>query len=236
ISPITADLLEKGLKKEINAEFYAAVTRSPKVYRGNPFVVEVGVAYGGEQLSDSSIKLFRYANRVPLQYQQSACAFTKSVTGTTWRNYGLSQSRGSLPIGPVTIAIHIASVWVPFTSESKEAIAHYPDIVKEIKFAIQDCGRKLGSYIGKKKKVQFEGKKRDYIKMFIPHVGQALQELIGLNKTEEQKVEEILTDILEDTRGKLEKVEAVNTEYDAEFAKIGKEEKVKEDKEDDKKE
>jgi len=234
ISPITAELLEKGLKKEINAEFYAAVTRPPTVYRGNPFVVEVGVAYGGDQLADSSIRLFRYANRVPLQYQQSACAFTKSVVNTAWRNYGLSQSRGSLPVGPVTVAIHIASVWVPFTSESKEAIAHYPDIIKEIKLALQECGRKLGSYIGKKKKVQFEGKKRDYIKMFIPHVGQALQELIGFNDSEEQNVENILSDILEDTRGKIEEVESENTEYDAEFANIGKEDK--EEQENDKEE
>ena len=228
ISPITEELLEKGLKKEINAEFYTAVTRPPSVYRGNPFVVEVGIAYGGEQLADNTIKLFRYANRVPLQYQQSGCAVTKSVINTAWRNYGLSQSRGALPIGPVTVAVHIASVWVPFTSESKEALAHYPEIVKEIKLALQECGRKLGSYIGKKRRVHFESKKRDYIKMFIPHVGEALQELLGFKKDEEKKVEELLAVILEDTRGKIEQVEAVNTEYDEEFAKIGKEEKKEE--------
>jgi len=231
ISPIGQELLEKGLRKEINAEFYSAVTRPPSVYRGNPFVVEVGVAYGGQQSAEASMELYRYANRVPLLYQQGACAVTRSVINTAWRNYGLSQSRGALPIGPVTLAVHIASVWVPFTSESKEAIAHYPEIIKEIKLALQECGRKLASYIGKKRRIQFETKKRDYIQMFIPHVGEALKDLIGLKESEEKKVEKLLAEILEKTRGKLEQVEADNPEYDEEFAKIGKGEEKEEEEE-----
>ncbi len=232
ISPIGADLLEKGLRKEINAEFYAAATRPPQVYRGNPFVIEAGIAYGGEQISEESAKLLRYANRVPLLYQQGACAVTRSVINTAWRNYGMSQSKGALPFGPITIAIHIASVWVPFTSESKEAIAHYPEIIKEIKLALQECGRKLASYVGKKKRLQFEGKKRDYIKTFIPHVGEALKELLKLKDSDEKKVEELLGEILESQRGKMEEIEDDNEEYDEEFAKIGKsEEGEKEDEE-----
>ncbi|HIH43034.1 TPA: DNA topoisomerase VI subunit B, partial [Candidatus Woesearchaeota archaeon] len=121
ISPIGQELLERGLKKEVNAEFYATTTRQPAVYRGNPFVVEAGIAYGGQQPAEESIRVMRFANRVPLLYQHGACAVTKSIVQTAWRNYGMSQSRGALPIGPCTVIVHIASVWVPFTSESKEA-------------------------------------------------------------------------------------------------------------------
>jgi len=226
ISPIGQELLEKGLKKEINAEFYTAITRPPEVYRGNPFIVEAAIAYGGQQNLEESMKLLRYANRVPLLYQQGACAITRSVINTVWRNYGLSQSKGALPIGPVTVVVHIASVWVPFTSESKEAIAHYPEIIKEIKLALQECGRKLASYVGKKRRLQFEGKKRDYIKMFIPHVGEALKELLKLTDKDEKNVEELLEEILEKKRGEMEEIEAKNLEYDEEFAKIGKEEET----------
>ncbi|MFH1642669.1 MAG: DNA topoisomerase VI subunit B [Nanoarchaeota archaeon] len=224
ISPIGEELLEKGLRKEINAEFYCATTRPPSVYRGNPFIVEVGIAYGGELTGDDSIKIYRYANRVPLLYQQGACAVTKSVMSTAWRNYGLSQSKGSLPIGPVAVAIHIGSVWVPFTSESKEAIAHYPEIIKEIKLALQECGRKLGMFIHKKKRIQIEGAKRDYIETYIPHVADALKELVGYTDSEGEKVKELLKVILEKRRGKLEKIEINNPDYDEELAKIGKEE------------
>lgn len=230
ISPIGMELLEKGLRKEINAEFYCAATRPPSVYRGNPFIVEAGIAYGGEQSGDNTIKVMRYANRVPLLYQQGACAVTKSVVQTVWRNYGLSQSRGALPIGPMTLVVHIASVWVPFTSESKEAIAHYPEIIKEIKLALQECGRKLGSYVNKKKRIHFEGKKRDYIQTFIPHIGDALKDLIGISEKEEENVKKLLAQALEKRRGKLEEVGIVdNPDYDEELANIGKKDKENND-------
>ena len=230
LSPITAEMLEKGLRKEINAEFYASVSRPPAVYRGNPFVIEAAIAYGGEQSADDAINLMRFANRVPLLYQQGACAVTKAVTSTVWRNYGLQQSKGNLPIGPVTVAIHIASVWVPFTSESKEAIAHYPEILKEMKLAIQEVGRKLGSYIGKKKRVGVELKKRSYIQKYIPHVSEALVELLELKDAEKDKIQDQLFKILEKERGKVKELKfdaEANEEYDADFANIGKEDEEK---------
>src|SRR5262249_14194971 len=79
-----------------------------------------------------TMQVLRYANRVPLQFQPAACAITQSVVANSWRAYGLTQSRGQLPTGPVTVMVHMASVWVPFTSESKEAIAAYPEILKEL--------------------------------------------------------------------------------------------------------
>ncbi|MBT4824894.1 DNA topoisomerase VI subunit B [Candidatus Woesearchaeota archaeon] len=226
IAPIGEEELEKGLKKEINAEFYCSITRPPNVYRGNPFLIEAAIAYGGEQQKEGSINIYRYANRVPLLFQQGACAATKSAQQTNWRGYGLSQSSGALPQGPITIAIHMASVWVPFTSESKEAIAHYPEIIKEIKLAIQECGRKLGSYLAKKKRIGDEFKKRSFIEIYIPHVAEALKDLIGISEKEIEQVELNLQEALEKKRGAIEKVgfdKGKNIEYDEEFAKIGKE-------------
>src|SRR6185437_8307213 len=128
------------------AEFYAASSREPDVYRGRPFQIEAAIAFGGELQADDSARVIRFANRVPLLFQQSACSSFKAVTETGWRNYNLSQPRGSLPVGPLVIMIHMASVWVPFTSESKEAIADYDEIRKEMKLALMECGRKLGTY------------------------------------------------------------------------------------------
>ena len=223
IVPIGQEMLEKGLKKEIKAEFYCAVSRPPSVYRGNPFCIEAAIAYGGEQPTDKTINLLRFANRVPLLYQQGACAITKSAMAINWRKYGLSQSKNSLPIGPCTIAVHIASAWVPFTSESKEAIAHYPEIVKEIKLCLQECGRQLASYINKKRRIQDEVKKRSYIEIYIPHLSAALKDLLDASKKEKEKIENLLKKILERKRGKLKEIKVENAEYDEEFAKIGKE-------------
>src|SRR5256885_7536363 len=244
--PIGEQLILKGLHHVVPGEFYCAATRPPAVYRGNPFLIEVGLAFGGvspaqkvslETLTDllgesdartlrqflmntfdgigndaadkilteakmgtrqsparlkkdeiaqlhaamknvnlsegQSMQVFRYANRVPLQFQPAGCAITQSVIGNNWRSYGLSQSRGNLPQGPVTVMVHMASVWVPFTSESKEAIAGYPEIQKELRLALQAVGRKLGMYLNRRQKVKQEGERRSVFLRYLGEVATA---------------------------------------------------------------
>jgi DNA topoisomerase VI subunit B len=202
LSPIGEEQILAGLKKEIDAHFYTAITRTPAVYRGNPFQVEVGLAYGGSLPSDELVDLLRFANRVPLQYQQSGCAITKAVLGIDWRSYGLSQSKGALPMGPVVLFIHMASVWVPFTSESKEAVAAYPEIMRELRLALQECGRKLATHIRAHRREVDEEKKKSYIEKYIPHIGIALREILGLSEKDEKAVVITLKDVLERSRSK----------------------------------
>jgi DNA topoisomerase-6 subunit B len=137
---------------------------------------------------------------VPLLYQQSACAIYKAVMDINWRNYALSQSRGALPTGPVVLMVHIASVWVPFTSESKEAIAHYPEIIREIQLAVQDCGRKLGLYLRKRKRIQQEMDRRRYIETYLPYIGEALRHILSLKQRQVDSVVSRLKTILERSR------------------------------------
>ncbi|MBT4445787.1 DNA topoisomerase VI subunit B [archaeon] len=231
ISPITAELLEKGLRKEINAEFYCSTTRPAAVYRGNPFIIEAAMAYGGEQLSDKSVRIMRFANRVPLLYQQGACSITGSVQQTSWKSYGLQQSRKQIPVGPCTMVVHMGSVWVPFTSESKEALAAYPEIEKEVRLALQECGRKLASFVRKKKRIKDEAKKRGFITKYMPHVAEALQELLGITDIEKKDVEDKLAEILKADRGELKEIKIDNPDYDPEFAKIGREPETEENSE-----
>jgi DNA topoisomerase-6 subunit B len=200
IAPIGQELLERALRAEVKADFYAAVTRRPAVYRGNPFLVEVGLAYGGALSAEDSIQVYRFANRVPLQYQQGGCAITRAITGTDWRSYQLQQPRGALPVGPMVLLVHIASVWVPFTSESKEAIAHYPEIIKEIRLGLQECGRQMGLHIRKRRRDADEAKKRAYIEKYIPQVAIGLQQILALSDAQRDRAVEDLKDILERSR------------------------------------
>src|SRR5262249_30343200 len=140
LAPIGLRQLLAGMLKGVKAEFYAASSRDPDVYRGRPFQIEAAIAFGGELPADDTARVIRFANRVPLLFQQSACSSFKACVETGWRNYNLSQPRGALPVGPLIIMIHMASVWVPFTSESKEAIADYDEIRKEMKLALMECG------------------------------------------------------------------------------------------------
>jgi len=201
VSPIGEELIRKGLQKEIGeAEFFVSRTRAPAVYRGNPFQVEVGCALGGSLPAEEPARLLRYANRVPLQHQGGACAITKAVLDVDWRAYGLSQPKDSMPIGPVIFMVHLASVWVPFTSESKEAVASYPEIIKELKLALQECGRQMQIHLRKRARIEDELKKRGYIDKYIPHIGEALQEMLKLSDAEKDKVIVKLRDTLEKSR------------------------------------
>jgi DNA topoisomerase-6 subunit B len=200
LSPIGEKAILHGLYKQIKGDFYTAVTRPPAVYRGNPFVIEAGLAFGkgpeqpadkseepkaplaeGEQHDDDNelARVIRYANRVPLLYQQSACATFKAVLDTTWRNYGIAQSRGALPAGPMVIFVHMASVWVPFTSESKEAIADYDEIRKEIRLALQECGRRLGVFVRRRDNAKSEFRRRNIFELYIEEVVEACNRLKG---------------------------------------------------------
>jgi DNA topoisomerase-6 subunit B len=257
ISPIGEELILKGLHHVVPGEFYVSSTRPPAVYRGNPFQIEVGLAYGGEapvhrvsgemlaelleetdtrtvrqflvntfnglsgdaaerilkeaklgtrqtpsrlkpkeldalhhamqhvNISEGqSMEVLRYANRVPLQFQHAACAITQTVIATNWRSYGLAQSRGSLPRGPLTLMVHIASVWVPFTSESKEAVAAYPEIQKELRLALQSVGRKLGMYLRRRNRVRQEGERRNIFLRYLGEVATAVSEINGADRSE----------------------------------------------------
>jgi len=177
LSPLGEQLIIEGLKKEVEAEYFAAITRSPAVYRGMPFQIEVGLAYGGKLDPNAQAKLMRFANKVPLMYHQGDCAITQAVEEVDWRRYGMQQPSGSLPAGPLIILVDFISVWVPFTTEGKQAIASYPDITKEIKLGLQDAGRKLKIFISRRRKSHDSQMRQNLFEKYIPEVAIALSKL-----------------------------------------------------------
>jgi DNA topoisomerase VI subunit B len=224
ISPIGEKAILSGLYKQIKGEFYTAVTRPPAVYRGNPFVIEAGLAYGNrpedqakpqqpavpkaEDENTELARVIRYANRVPLLYQQSACATFKAVLSTTWKHYGVPQSRGALPAGPMVIFVHMASVWVPFTSESKEAIADYDEIQKEITLALRECGRRLGLFLRRRERAAGEYRRRNLFELYIEEVVEACSRLKG-GKLPKEKLKQQLQKIATSRTGGFKTDEAL---------------------------
>ncbi|MFA5176415.1 MAG: DNA topoisomerase VI subunit B [Candidatus Nanoarchaeia archaeon] len=205
LSPIGAELLEKSLRKEFNAEYFVTTTRPAEVYRGFPFIIEAAIAFGGDLPKEEQVKLLRFANRVPLLYQQGACSVTESFTDTNWKPYGLEQKGANFPFGPAVVIVHISSVWVPFTSEAKEAVAHYPEIIKEIKLALQECGRKLGIYIRKHVRANEQRDKVDLFEKYIPELANSLYNLSGESKTKlEENLRKILKKNMKDILGEIE--------------------------------
>ena len=184
LSPIGDVLIKKGLKNVSDGakpEFFAPpVTRDPIVHSGNPFQVEVGIVYGGELPKESQVEILRYANRVPLLYQQGGCVTTKAIEGVDWRSYGLEQRGGrGIPNGPAIILVHVASTNVPFTSESKEAIADISDIRKEVENALKLCGRKLRTHLKKAERRSKIKEKFDIVQKLLPALAEKSSAIVG---------------------------------------------------------
>ncbi|MCD6461176.1 MAG: DNA topoisomerase VI subunit B [Thermoplasmata archaeon] len=183
LSPIGARLIKLSLKNvlgDLRPEFYAPpVTRSPKVYSGNPFQVEAGIVYGGDLRSDSPVEILRFANRVPLMYQQGACAITRAIEDIDWRPYGLDQKGGrGIPHGPAIIMVHIASTKIPFTSEAKEAVANVEEITEEVKLALRECARKLRLHLSKEKRRSKVREKFDIAQRLLPEIARKSAEIL----------------------------------------------------------
>lgn len=177
LSPITPEKVEDGLRSTVDADFYAASQRDGEVYKGSPFIVEAGIAYGGDiEGADDQINLRRFANRVPLVYQQGACAITQVTENINWRNYNLKQSGGggTLPRGPMVLLVHIASTNVPFTSESKDAVSNAEIIEQEIERAVRSCARDLKKHLNKQENLEKRRKKRNTIGDVLPPLAESL--------------------------------------------------------------
>ena len=178
LSPITEDLIYRGLKKEFSVDFITTSSRKPATYSGNPFVVEVGIAYGGNFPKEEKISIMRFANRVPLLYQQGACATTHAVENIKWKQYGISQPGGGVPFGPFVLLIHVASTNVPFTSESKDAIADIDVIREETELAVKEAARKLKTFLGKQDDLQKRREKEVIITKLLPQMAKKVSSMV----------------------------------------------------------
>jgi DNA topoisomerase-6 subunit B len=176
LSPIGDELIRKGLDKEFQMDFVAARTRPRSVFSGHPFMVEAAIGYGGKLPPEGNAIILRFANRVPLMYQQGACAVTSCISNVNWKSYNISQQ--GLPTGPILILVHVASTNVPFTSESKDAIASIPEIEKEIVLALQDLGRDLKLFVSRRDKNKVAEDRARAVCAIIPEIAAKVSEIV----------------------------------------------------------
>ncbi len=176
LSPIGDELIRRGLDKEFQMDFVAARTRPSSVFSGHPFMVEAAIGYGGKLPTEGNAIILRFANRVPLMYQQGACAITSCISNVNWKSYNISQQ--GLPTGPILILVHVASTNVPFTSESKDAIASIPEIEKEIVLALQDLGRDLKLFVSRRDKNKVAEDRARAVCAIIPELAVKVSEIV----------------------------------------------------------
>ncbi len=180
LSPIEDLLIKKGLSKAIDSRFVSTVTRPPKVSQGNPFQIEVGLIFGGDLPGDQPIQILRFANRVPLMYQQGGCLLTKALESVDWKRYGLDHpgARG-IPKGPAAVLIHLASTNVFFTSEAKEALADNEVVFEEIRLAMLEVGRGLRNHLKKSAQKKKAQEKFELVNVILPEIHNKTIEILN---------------------------------------------------------
>lgn len=194
LSPIEDLLIKKGLSKAIDSRFASTATREPQVTQGNPFQVEVGLVFGGDLNADSPIEILRFANRVPLMYQQGGCLLTKALESVDWKRYGLEQPGGrGIPKGPVAVLVHLASTNVQFTSEAKEAVAANEEVLEEIRRALLEVGRGLKNHLKKSSQRKKAQEKFELINVILPEISKKSSQLLG---REEPDLAPVITQIM----------------------------------------
>ncbi len=171
LSPVGEEILLAGINKELKPEFSTVVSRPPSSYSGFPFLVEAGVAYGGKVLQPG-VKLFRYANRIPLLYDESSDVSFKVLNEEVdWRRYHVPQD------APVAVITHICSTKIPYKTVGKEYIADRPEIEREIKNATREALRRLGVFLSRKGSMEAVQRKMNIYGKYLPLIAKFCTEL-----------------------------------------------------------
>jgi len=175
LAPLGEEPLSKGIMKFFNPEFAAVWQRNASAYSGFPFVVEMGIAYGGD-IPPSGLKVYRFANRIPLLYDEGSDVVLKIVNETEWSRYKIKGDP------PLVIVSHICSTRIPYKTVGKENVADRPEIERELKNALQYLARKLAVHMSRQGAADMAKKRANLYSKYVPLIAQFATELAGKKK------------------------------------------------------
>ena len=175
LAPLGAEPLEKGIKKFFNPDFVAVVQRPASAYSGFPFIIEMGIAYGGD-IKSGGPHVYRYANRIPLLYDEGSDVVIKVVNDTDWGRYKVKGEP------PFIIVSHICSTRIPYKTAGKENVADRQEIERELRLALQFLSRKLSSFMSKRGQAEMAKKRANLYAKYIPMIAEFCTELSGKKK------------------------------------------------------
>jgi len=194
IVPIGREQIEKSFNNILSPEALMVTERAPKVYRGGiPFMVEVGIAYGGGVATAGKRgEIMRFANRVPLLFDSSGCGITEAVKNMDWKRYHIKNFEEE----PLVVLVNLVSVYVPYTGAGKQAISAEEDIIDEIRYAVMEAARGVQRYLsGRRKEHELENK-RKVVTRYVEQLSGDMCDLAGVK--EKKKVKENLMKIIEE--------------------------------------
>jgi DNA topoisomerase-6 subunit B len=187
LSPLGEDLLKVGILKELKPDFIAVCQRKPSAYSGHPFIVETAIAYGGDIPKEDDILVYRFANRIPLLYDEASDVAVRVIRSISWRTYKVSADM------PIAIVVHLCSTKVPYKTVGKEFIADRPEVRKEILNGIREAARRLRRFLTRKEHVARERRRLSVFSKYLPKIAEFSTGLAG--KEEPPDIEALLRSV-----------------------------------------
>lgn len=221
---IGEDSLSKSIQRLGAVDFFAVVTRKPTIADFKPVQVEVAIARLLEKQieAESAVQVLRFANRVPLQFDKSACAIVQAIESVNWRSYGLVQPKDSLPQGPYIFAVSVVSPFIKFKNASKETIDASEELVAEIRLALIQAGQRLSKHIRKEVKANELEEKIRHIEQFGPILVEGLSRISGANAERKKRAQEGLLKLLgRDATATQKELDEAHAVLEAQQAKAG---------------
>ncbi len=176
LSPLGEELLKAGIMKELNPEYLVVSQRKPSTYAGHPFIIEMGIAYGGGVPRKSSFVVYRFANKIPLLYDEASDVSYRVINSMNWRRYKVS------PDMPIAIVVHICSTKVPYKTVGKEFISDRPEVRKEVANALREVSRQLQRFLSKREHVDREKRRLSVFAKYLPRIAEFSTTLAGKEK------------------------------------------------------
>lgn len=208
--PIGSEQIEKGMKQILKPEFISTITRKPVTYRGGiSFIIEAGIAYGGDSgrvvNEQRKSEIMRFANRVPLTFDQGSCAITEALKSIDWRRYGLKDFENT----PVTVFVNIISTQVPYLSTGKQSVSPEPEIVQEIRQATMKLARQLQKYLRRKKAAKEKEIRSKVFEDYVPIIIEEAAKLAETSVPQQEDIQDVLSKVTKRSLAELlgEKVE-----------------------------
>ena len=193
LSPLGTKLLESGIRSTLNPEFVQVTQRPPNSYGGHPFIVECGLAYGGGVPLKESIIIYRFANRIPLIFDEYKDVAAKVIRAIPWSRYRIR------PGMPIAAFVAVVSTKIPFKTAGKEFIADLTELEHDIRMGLMECARSLKGHLRQKERVQRERVRASVYEQYLPIIARDIAALAGKRKVPDTKalVESALTIKLE---------------------------------------
>jgi len=170
LSPAGEYNLRLGIQQQVEPQYIATFSDKPKVLDGHSFIVEAGVALGGNDATKPGITVYRFANRIPMLFEGGSDVVTRCANNFNWSSYKMKPATDK-----IAVFVSIVSTKIPFKGTSKEYIGEDgASLTDSVRYALGQCCSQLKQKIVKAAALSERQNRKKKLTMYIGDVSNAV--------------------------------------------------------------